>query len=92
MRVVRMKHTLSPLHSPKTHTRGPALRRCVPQPQALYAQELEPRERRGLVVCIAAGRTITVAIAITFRIPLAAYMAYIRMSRAIIGASNSLRV
>jgi hypothetical protein len=60
---------------------------------AFYAQELEPRERRGLVVvCIAAGCTITVPIAMTFRIPLAAYMAYIRISRAIIGASNSLKV
>jgi len=42
------------------------------------AQELAPREGRGLAVArIAAGCTITVAIAMVFRIPLAAYMAYI---------------
>src|SRR5277367_1248844 len=41
------------------------------------AQELAPREGRGLaVVRIAAACTITVAIAMVFRIPLAAYMAY----------------
>jgi multidrug resistance protein MdtO len=41
------------------------------------AQELAPREGRGLAVArIAAGCTITVAIAMVFRIPLAAYMAY----------------
>jgi multidrug resistance protein MdtO len=41
------------------------------------AQELSPREGRGLAVArIAAGCTITVAIAMVFRIPLAAYMAY----------------
>src|ERR1700690_142011 len=41
------------------------------------AQELAPREGRGLAVArIAAGCTLTVAIAMTFRIPLAAYMAY----------------
>jgi multidrug resistance protein MdtO len=44
---------------------------------AFLAQELAPREGRGLAVArIAAGCTITVAIAMTFRIPLAAYMAY----------------
>jgi multidrug resistance protein MdtO len=44
---------------------------------AFLAQELGPREGRGLaVVRIAAGCTITVAIAMEFRIPLAAYMAY----------------
>ena len=41
------------------------------------AQELAPREGRGLAAArIAAGCTITVAIAMVFRIPLAAYMAY----------------
>src|SRR6201996_1495184 len=41
------------------------------------AQELAPREGRSVaVVRIAAGCTITVAIAMLFRIPLAAYMAY----------------
>jgi multidrug resistance protein MdtO len=41
------------------------------------AQELAPREGRGLAVArIAAACTITVAIAMVFRIPLAAYMAY----------------
>jgi multidrug resistance protein MdtO len=45
---------------------------------AFLAQELGPREGRGLAVArIAAGCTITVAIAMEFRIPLAAYMAYI---------------
>ena len=45
---------------------------------AFLAQELAPREGRGLAVArIAAGCTITVAIAMLFRIPLAAYMAYI---------------
>ena len=44
---------------------------------ALLAQELAPREGRGLAMArIAAGCTITVAIAMTFRIPLAAYMVY----------------
>jgi multidrug resistance protein MdtO len=43
----------------------------------LLAQELAPREGRGLAVArIAAACTITVAIAMVFRIPLAAYMAY----------------
>src|SRR5580692_6219425 len=42
------------------------------------AQELAPREGRGLAAArIAAACTITVAIAMVFRIPLAAYMAYI---------------
>jgi multidrug resistance protein MdtO len=41
------------------------------------SQELAPNEGRGLAVArIAAGCTITVAIAMLFRIPLAAYMAY----------------
>jgi multidrug resistance protein MdtO len=41
------------------------------------AQELAPREGRGLAVArVAAACTITVAIAMVFRIPLAAYMAY----------------
>jgi multidrug resistance protein MdtO len=41
------------------------------------AQELAPREGRGLAVArIAAACTVTVAIAMVFRIPLAAYMAY----------------
>jgi multidrug resistance protein MdtO len=45
---------------------------------AFLAQELAPKEGRGLAVArIAAGSTITVAIAMVFRIPLAAYMAYI---------------
>jgi multidrug resistance protein MdtO len=45
---------------------------------AFLAQELAPREGRGLAVArISAACTITVAIAMTFRIPLAAYMAYI---------------
>src|SRR5438876_5935350 len=46
---------------------------------AFLAQELAPREGRGLAVArIAAACMITVAIAIAmvFRIPLAAYMAY----------------
>jgi multidrug resistance protein MdtO len=44
---------------------------------AFLAQELAPREGRGLAVArIAAGCTITVAIAMTFRIPLPAYMVY----------------
>src|SRR5258708_22089557 len=44
---------------------------------AFLAQELAPREGRGLAVArIAAGCTITVAIAMVFSIPLAAYMAY----------------
>src|SRR5580704_16770237 len=44
---------------------------------AFLAQELAPREGRGFAVArIAAGCTITVAIAMVFRIPLAAYMAY----------------
>jgi len=44
---------------------------------AFLAQELAPKEGRGLAVTrIAAGCTITVAIAMLFRIPLAAYMAY----------------
>jgi multidrug resistance protein MdtO len=41
------------------------------------AQELAPREGRGLAAArIAAACTVTVAIAMVFRIPLAAYMAY----------------
>jgi len=44
---------------------------------AFLAQELAPREGRGLAVArIATACTITVAIAMVFRIPLAAYMAY----------------
>jgi len=44
---------------------------------AFLAQELAPREGRGLAVArIAAACTITVAIAMVFRVPLAAYMAY----------------
>src|SRR5882724_6026745 len=44
---------------------------------AFLAQELAPREGRGLAVTrIAAACTITVAIAMVFRIPLAAYMVY----------------
>jgi multidrug resistance protein MdtO len=44
---------------------------------AFLAQELAPREGRWPAVArIAAGCTITVAIAMVFRIPLAAYMAY----------------
>src|SRR6267154_2809842 len=44
---------------------------------AFLAQELAPREGRGIAIArIAAACTITVAIAMTFRIPLAAYMAY----------------
>ena len=42
------------------------------------AQELAPREGRGLAVAhIAAATTLTVVIAMVFRIPLAAYMAYL---------------
>ena len=45
---------------------------------AFLFQELAPREGRGLAAArIAVGCTITVAIAMEFRIPLAAYMAYI---------------
>jgi multidrug resistance protein MdtO len=44
---------------------------------AFLAEELAPKEGRGLAVArIAAACTITVAIAMVFRIPLAAYMAY----------------
>jgi multidrug resistance protein MdtO len=44
---------------------------------AFLAQELAPREGRGLAVArIAAACTITVAISMLFQIPLAAYMAY----------------
>src|SRR5258705_8877613 len=44
---------------------------------AFLAQELAPRDGRGFpVVRIATACTITVAIAMVFRIPLAAYMAY----------------
>jgi multidrug resistance protein MdtO len=44
---------------------------------AFLAQELAPKEGRGLAVTrIATACTITVAIAMVFRIPLAAYMAY----------------
>src|ERR1700719_4043027 len=44
---------------------------------AFLAQELRPQEGRGLAVArIAAACTITVVIAMVFRIPLAAYMAY----------------
>jgi multidrug resistance protein MdtO len=44
---------------------------------AFLAQELAPREGRGLAVArIAAACTITVAIAMVFQISLAAYMAY----------------
>src|ERR1700687_5965616 len=44
---------------------------------AFLGQELAPEEGRGLAVArIAAACTITVAIAMVFRIPLAAYMAY----------------
>jgi multidrug resistance protein MdtO len=44
---------------------------------AFLAQELAPREGRGLAAArIAAACTITVAIAMVFHIPLAAYMAY----------------
>jgi multidrug resistance protein MdtO len=44
---------------------------------AFLAQELAPGEGRWLAAArIAAGSTITVAIAMVFRIPLAAYMAY----------------
>ena len=45
---------------------------------ALFAQELTPREGRWLAATrIACGCAITVAIAMIFRIPLAAYMAYL---------------
>ena len=45
---------------------------------AFLAQELAPREGRGVAVAhIAAATTLTVAIAMVFRIPLAAYMAYL---------------
>jgi multidrug resistance protein MdtO len=57
------------------------LARRVERPSAFLAflaQELAPRDGRALAVArIAAACTITVAIAMTFRIPLAAYMAYI---------------
>jgi multidrug resistance protein MdtO len=44
---------------------------------AFLAQELAPRDGRGLAVArIAAACTITVAIAMVFHIPLAGYMAY----------------
>jgi multidrug resistance protein MdtO len=45
---------------------------------AFLARELAPREGRGVAVAhIAAATTLTVAIAMVFRIPLAAYMAYL---------------
>jgi multidrug resistance protein MdtO len=45
---------------------------------AFLAQELAPRQGRGLAVArIAVATTLTVAIAMVFRIPLAAYMAYL---------------
>src|SRR5580692_10864123 len=45
---------------------------------AFLAQELAPREGRGIAVArITAATTLTVAIAMVFRIPLAAYMAYL---------------
>jgi multidrug resistance protein MdtO len=45
---------------------------------AFLAQELAPKEGRGRAVTrIAAATTLTVAIAMVFRIPLAAYMAYL---------------
>src|SRR5580692_6234314 len=45
---------------------------------AFLAQELAPREGRGFAVTrITAATTLTVAIAMVFRIPLAAYMAYL---------------
>jgi multidrug resistance protein MdtO len=45
---------------------------------AFLAQELAPREGRGPAVArIAAATTLTVAIAMVFRIPLPAYMAYL---------------
>jgi multidrug resistance protein MdtO len=45
---------------------------------AFLRLELAPKEGRGLAVArIAAGCVITVAIAMVFRVPLAAYMAYI---------------
>jgi multidrug resistance protein MdtO len=45
---------------------------------AFLAQELAPREGRGVAVAhIAAATTLTVVIAMVFRIPLAAYMAYL---------------
>ncbi|HTB64853.1 MAG TPA: FUSC family protein [Steroidobacteraceae bacterium] len=57
---------------------------CVSEAQprppfiAFLARELAPREGRGLAVTrIAAATTLTVAIAMVFRIPLAAYMAYL---------------
>jgi len=48
-----------------------------PPLRTFLAQELAPREGRGFAAArIAAACTITVAIAMVFRIPLAAYMAY----------------
>ena len=45
---------------------------------AFLAEELAPREGRGHAITrIAAATTLTVAIAMVFRIPLAAYMAYL---------------
>jgi multidrug resistance protein MdtO len=45
---------------------------------AFLARELAPREGRGIAVTrIAAATTLTVVIAMVFRIPLAAYMAYL---------------
>src|SRR3984893_11456829 len=58
---------------------APLARRAEGRPLflAFLAQELAPREGRGSAVArIAAACTITVAIAMVFRIPLAAYMAY----------------
>src|SRR5271154_2396626 len=57
---------------------SPARHTEVRKPFLMFlAQELAPREGRGLAVArIATACTITVAIAMVFRIPLAAYMAY----------------
>jgi multidrug resistance protein MdtO len=68
---VSVLHTESPGASRASHVerRTPFL--------AFLAQELAPREGRGLAVAgIAAACAITVAIAMVFRIPLAAYMTY----------------
>jgi multidrug resistance protein MdtO len=81
-------HDGGPLEPPS----NPPLRGCVGQRRpykllvtvehrtsflAFLAQELAPREGRGLAATrIAAACTITVAISMVFRIPLAAYMAY----------------
>src|SRR5882672_10040593 len=64
------------LFGASNHAQNSGMERRTPF-LTFLAQELAPTEGRGLAAArIAAGCTITVAIAMVFRIPLAAYMAY----------------